>query len=406
MTIAKGVFKTTRIKRQSAKGSLAGATLGQILRREKSVFELAKETYTTESEITSVQQVKSSRHGVRIVNGSIDGILSPGTYSDPLSAILRRDFAAVTAITAMSITVAGAGPTFTVTRAAGDFLTGGIKVGMVVRLTAGSFNAANLNKNLLVISVTALVVTVMPLNGVALFAEGPIASSTMSVPGKVTYAENTGHTNIYHTVEEWYPDTSVSERNIDVKFLKADVAIPGSGNATIKFGATGLDQTRDVTAYFTSPAAETTSDVLTAASGLLIVNGTAIAVVTDLSFTLDGKGDPAKPVVGANIRPDVFTGNLNVSGSFTAYFESGTLPDLFLNETATSLVSALSSNTTAAAEFISWSMSNVRLNSATPDDNQTGLTRTYSFVALYNGSGGAALANQATAIQVQDSLAA
>ena len=34
------------------------------------------------------------------------------------------------------------------------FLTGGIKIGDVVRLTAGTFNALNLNKNLLVLGVT------------------------------------------------------------------------------------------------------------------------------------------------------------------------------------------------------------------------------------------------------------
>ncbi len=405
MTVAQGTQKQTRIKRQSAKGSLAGSSAGQIMRRESSTFELQKETYTTESEMTSTQQVKSSRHGVKQVNGSLNGIFSPGTYSDPLSAILRKDFAAVTAITGASITIAGSGP-YTVTRAAGSFLTDGIKIGMVVRLTAGAFNAANLNKNLFVTGVTALVLTVSVLNGSTLTAEGPIASATVTVPGKVSYAADTGQTNIYHTVEEWYSDAAVSERNLDVKFTKADIAIPGTGNATIKFSAIGLDQTSDTTAYFTSPTAETTTDVLTAASGLLLVNGTAQGVVTDLSFSIDGKGQAADGVVGTNVRPDVFVGNVAVSGSFTAYFEGGTIPALFRDETATSIVSALSTGTAAAADFVTLAMTNVRLNSSSPDDVQTGSKRTYNFVAIYNSAGGAALANTATSIQVHDSAAA
>jgi hypothetical protein len=37
-----------------------------------------------------------------------------------------------------------------VARSAGSWLTDGIKIGQVGRLTAGGFNAANSNKNLLV----------------------------------------------------------------------------------------------------------------------------------------------------------------------------------------------------------------------------------------------------------------
>jgi hypothetical protein len=92
------------------------------------------------------------RHGVRSVEGTINGELSPGTWKDFIAAAVRKAFAATTAITSLSITIAGAGPTYTVTRASGSFLTDGVKAGDVVRLTAGSFNAANLNKNLWVLS--------------------------------------------------------------------------------------------------------------------------------------------------------------------------------------------------------------------------------------------------------------
>lgn len=405
MTIAQGVFKQTRIKRQTTKGTLAGATAGQILRRNTSTFELVKESYTTESEITSKQQITSVRHGVKTINGAIQGIFSPGTYSDPLSAVMRRDFAAVTSITGASITISGSGP-YTVARAAGSFLTDGIKVGMVVRLTAGSFAAGNLNKNLLVTAVTALSLTVVVLNGSTLTAEGPIASATVAVPGKVTYVPETGHTNVYYTVEEWYPDAAISERNLDVKFTQADLSLPGSGNASISLTAIGLDQTKDTTVYFTSPTAETTTDALVAASGVLLVNGTAQAVVTDLSITINGNGTAADGVVGSNVRPDVFSGKVMVSGSFTSYFEGGAIPDLFRDETETSIISALTAGTSAAADFVTITLSALKLQSSSPDDNETGMKRTYNFTAYYNRSGGAALANTATTIQIQDSQAA
>lgn len=406
MALALGVNKQTRFKRQTAKGTLAGATLGQIIRRESSTFELAKENYTTESEITSTQQLISSRHGVKTVNGSISGILSPLTYSDMLSAVLRRDFTAVTALTALSVTIAGTGnPSYTITRAAGDFLTGGIKIGQVVRLSVGTLNAANINKNLLVTGVTATILTVIPVNGVALVAEGPIASTTVTVVGKVTYTPTTGHTNVYYTVEEWHPDVPYSERSQDVKIAQASLTLSGSGNAQIALEAVGLDQQGAATVYFTSPAAETTSGALLAASGLLLVNGTVQATVTELSIEIMGNEQPADGVVGSNIRPDIFRGKVMVSGSFTAYFESATIPDLFRNETATSLVSVLTDGGAANADFISVVIPRLELNSSTPDDGETGLKRTFSFVAEYNSAGGTSLATEQTTLYIQDSLA-
>jgi hypothetical protein len=406
MSIAQGVSKQTRVSKQSAKGTIAAAGGGQILRREQSTFELAKETYTTESEITSTQQVKSSRHGVKTVNGSVNGILSPGTYSGLIGSVLRRDFAAVTAISSLSITISGSGPSYTVARSAGSWLTDGIKVGMVVRLTAGSFSPGNLNNNMLVLAVTALNLTVMTLNGSSLTAQGPIASATLSVPGKVSYVPDSGHTKDYYTVEEWYPDAAVSERNTDVRFVSADFSLPGSGNAKISLSAIGLDQSNATSAYFTSPTAETSTDALVAANGLLLVNGSSVAVVTDLRISVNGNGNPADGVVGSNVRPDVFVGKVSVTGQFTAYFEGGTIPGLYLDETETSIISALAAGSENNADFMTLAMSAVKLNSSSPDDNETGLKRTYSFVATYDSTGGVGADTHATSLMIHDSRAA
>lgn len=405
MTIAQGTSKQIRYKKQSAKGSLAGTSGGQILRRTSGTFELAKESYTTEAEITTKAQLLSNRHGPKVVNGSVSGILSPGTYADLIGSVCRRTFTSVTAITGASITIAGTGP-YTVTRASGSFLTDDIKIGMVVRLTAGTFAVGNLNKNLFVTGVTALVLTVTVLNGSTLTAEGPIASATVTVPGKVTYMADSSQTNDYYTFEEWYSDAAISERNLDVQIGKVSLSLPGSGNATIQISAIGLDQSKDTTAYFTSPTAETTTGALAAANGVLLVGGTAVATVTDLKIDLDGKANAADAVVGTNIRPDVFRGKMMATGSFTAYFEGGTIPDLFRDETQSSIISALSAGSLANDDFMTITLSALKLNSSTPDDAETGLKRTYSFVATYNSAGGAALANVATTCMVHDSQAA
>jgi hypothetical protein len=406
MAIAQGVAQQLRYKKQSAKGTLAGATLGQVLRRTSGIFKLQKEVYDTADEITSTQQLVSSRHGVRMVDGAISGILSPGTYADLIGSLLRRAFAAVTASTGVSVTIAGSGPTYTVTRAAGSYLTDGYKIGMVVRLSVGTLNAANINKNLLITGVTATILTVMPLNGVALVAEGPIASTTVTATGKVTYAPITGHTNDYYTFETWNPDVPASEVNQDVQIASASFSLPGSGNATIDIAAIGLDQTRAATVYFSSPTAETSTESLVAASGVLLVNGTAVATITDLSFEINGNVNAADGVVGSNVRPDVFRGKILVNGSFTAYYESTTIPALFLNETDVSIVSALANGTSATADFMTISIPKLNLNTDDQDDGETGLKRTYSFTAEYYSAGGAATAHQQSTIQIQDSQAA
>ena len=393
-------------KRQSAKGTIATAASAQVLRRETAMFTLKKETYDTETEITSHQQLSSVRHGTRMVDGKINNFFSPGTYSDMISAVLRRDFAAVTAITAASVTIAGTGPTYTVTRAAGSYLTDGFKVGMVFRLSVGALNAANINKNLIVTGVTALVATVMPVNGVALVPEGPVTGTTITATGKVTHTPATGHTNVYYTVETLDPDVPSSERNTDVKVGQVTLTLPGSGNSKIDITAVGLDQSVSATAYFTAPTAETTTGVLVAASGLLLVGGVAVATVTDLSISIDGKETPADGTVGSVVRSDIFRGVVKVSGSFTAYFDSRTLADNFINEVKQSLIGVFTGDSTGTADFVSLYMPQLVSTSSDSDDGVAkGKKRTYGFTAEYNAAGGAALATQQTTLQVQDSAA-
>jgi hypothetical protein len=407
--IAYGVKKQTRFSRQSAKGTLAVVGGGQIIRRTQSTFELAKATYTTEAEINSAQQLTANRHGERTVNGKIAGLLSPGTFSDMIGAVCRRDFAAVTPIAAASFTIAVvvAGISWSITRAAGSFLTDGIKNGQVVRFTAGSFNAANLNKNMVVLSVTATVITVQLVTAslAPLVAEGPIASATLTVPGKVTFVPPTGHTNIYYTVEEWMPDTPTSEVNQDCKVASVDLTMPGSGNVTLNVNMLGLNQTNNTTVYFTAPAVETTSQNLVGSSGLLIYGGVSIATLTNVTLKIDGKEQVANGVVGSVIRPDIFRGKVMVTGSITAYFDSTALRDQFISEAQGSITIVMTNAATSTADFVAVTLPTFDLNTATPMDGETGLTRTFNIQAEYNAAGGAGQATEQTTVYFQDSLA-
>jgi hypothetical protein len=408
MALASGVATRLAYKKETTWGTAAGAASAQILRRVSTDLDLSKETFQS-GEISSTYQITDYRHGARKVQGGIKGELSPATYKEFFQSALRRDFAAVTAISGLGITVAVAAlvnnvQTYTVTRAAGDFLAGGIKTGHVVRLSVGTFNAANLNKNLFVISLTATVLTVVPLNGVALFAEGPIATSTVTVVGKTTYTPTTAQTNDSYTIERWFSDVSRSSMFTGCRVAGFDIGLTPQGMASIDFSFLGKDKVDTGAAYFTAPTAQTSTGVLAPVNGMLRIGGAFVATVTNLSVKVDN-GMSTSAVVGSNVTPDVFVGRVNVTGSFTAMFESGTFTDAFLNESEIALAAVFATGTAGTADFLAITLPRIKLGSASIDDGEKGLSVTCSFQALYNSAGGAAVDSEQTTLVLQDSAA-
>ena len=405
MPQASGVFKQVAIKEEVTYGVLPVASGAQLLRRTDASFNLTKDVYES-GEIRTDLQTADMRHGVRRVAGSLNGELSPGSYDDYIAALVKREFAAITALSALSLTIGGSGPTYTITRATGSNLTSGLKIGQVIRLTAGTFNAANSNKNLFIVDLTALVVTVIVLNGSALVAEGPIASATISVPGKTTFIPVTGHTDKSFSIEEWYADIARSEVFSGCKFTRASIQLPPSGMATIALDVTGRDfgQAPSSTRYFTSPTALGSSGIVAAVNGVLRVGGVTMATVTGLNFDIESSftGDA---VVGSNVVPTQFAGRTKVSGQFTAYFEDGVIPAAFFDETELGIQVALTTSNLATADFLSFSLSRVKLGGADKQDGEGGVVRTYPFTALLNSSGGTGTAHEQSTIAIQDSLA-
>lgn len=403
MTAAAGVFKQLIYKAETTYGVKPAAASAQLLRRVSSDIDLDKETYQS-NEIRTDQQMADFRHGTRRVSGTINGELSPKTYADFIAAALRRDFTAGASATGLSITVAGTAPTFTITRGSGSWLTDGFKRGDVVRLTAGSFTAANLNKNLLVTGITATVLTVRVLNGSTLTAEGPIASATCAVTGKKTYAPTSGHTNKSFSIEHWFSDIAQSEVFTGCQPASLDVQLPPTGLSTIAIAIAGMNVETDTSQYFTSPTAETTTGLTAAVNGVALVGGNVVANLTGLSLQLASprNGDA---VVGSTTIGTKFPGRITGNGQLTAYFEDATLRDAFLNETEVEIVVALTSDNVAAADFITFVMPRVKLGGCKKSDGESGIVQTVPFQILRATTGGAGIANELTTLSVQDSAA-
>ena len=406
MTIAKEISKVLAVYKQTGLGVPRSGSGGQALRRETSVGKLAVAGYEN-NEITSHQQSTGKTHGGRSATFTINGLLSGNTYSTLFASLLRGTFTATAAVTAASITITMPGGVPTLTDAGNTFLTKGIKIGDVVRITAGTYaNAVNRDNNLLVLSVTETVITGVTLNGSTMIAEGPIASSTITVVGKKLAAPITAQTSDYWTVEEYHSDITRSELFTDTVFGSVDVSIPASGNTTVAFNAVALDRTSSGAQVLTTPTAETSTAVVQGIKGVVIVQGATVANVTGATIKIDGTVAPMGGVLGSNVAPDVSRGILKVSGQLTAFFENGTMSGYFDAATPISIAIVDAVDDTNASEFVSFVMSKVKLDGDDKDTAATGIVRTYPFTAEINGSGGAALANSQTIITIQDSLAA
>lgn len=409
MALATGVAKQVRYKKETTYDTLPGATGAQLLRRVESNLEISKDTYQS-NEIRSDYQIADFRHGIRRTQGGIKGELSAKTYADFIGSALRRDFAAITALTALSVTIAvgsvvGGVQTYTVTRGSGDFLAGGFKAGHVVRLTVGSLNAANINKNLLILSLTATVLTVIPLNGVAMVAEGPIASTTATVYGKATWVPTSGHTDQSYSVEHWYSDIAQSEVFQGCKVASVDLNLPPSGMATADINFMGSGSlTTATSAYYASPTALTSTGIFAAVNGFFLVGGVPVGICTGLSIKIDG-GHSGDPVIGSNKMPNIFPGRVNVTGQFTAYFDAATFRDYFLNETEIAIVAVLTADSSATSDFVAVTLPRIKLGAATRSDGEKGIIITAPFQALFNSAGGSGISSEQTTISVQDSAA-
>jgi hypothetical protein len=406
MPIATGVFKKLSLKRQTALNTVApsgGAGTAQYMRRVTSTLDLSKATYTS-AEILASQQRRDFRHGVRKVSGSISGELSVGGYQKPFESIMRQ-LVQVAATTGAIITVTAATTgtnTGTFTRSAGSFVTDGFKIGDVVNwsgwATTGVPNNAH---NMMITALSATVMTVITLDGVAIGAKAAGDSVTAVLAGKKTWIPASGQTRDYYTIEHWFADIAQSEQFTDCVFTGATIQLPPTGMATVEFPVMGLNMVTGVAEYFTTPAAPPTGGILAAVNGVLMVGGAAVATVTGMNITINGNYSSPGGVVGSNVDPDIFPGVVDVSGQITVLFQNATYRDMFVNETEAAIAVALTASNAANAGFTSFVMSRCKFGGATKDDGTAGLTLTMPFTALERVDG--STVDLATTISIQDS---
>lgn len=405
MTIAAGVFKQLVAKKQTALGSKASASGAQLYRRVTSTIDLKKDTYKS-NEIRPSMQRADFRHGVRSVNGTISGELSVGTYQDFMSSVMRAAWAATGAYAAgIDVTAAATAPQFV--DASGGFLTAGLKVGMVGRWTGflGGGATANNDRNFLITALTATNMTGVFLDGTAVVADAAGDSVTFTPVGKRISIPASAHTRDYWTIEHNFADITQSEQFTDCVFGGMNMKLPASGMATVDFPVLGLDIDTSTSAYFTSPTAASSGDILAAVNGAIYVAGSAVAYITGMEININGNATSVGGVVGSNVAPDITPGGIDVTGSMTVLFQNAVMRDYFINETEVSVIAAFTTNNTATANFQVYAMPVVKIGGADKDDGEKSLIMTMPFTAIEDTAGGTGTATDATTITIYDSAA-
>ena len=360
MPLQSNVNVELRYGAETTLGTQSNAT-GQVLRRISSTLALAKDAFTS-NEVRPDQQVYDARHGVRRVTGNVHGELSTKSYDDFIEAALRGTWTAgvsvqnsTPAMSTATLTATTGASTGTFTASAGSFLTAGLRVGDVFRVTGST---GNTNKNFRIVGMTATTLTVFPAPATATAA----TTWTIAVQGKKLA---TGTSQRSFTIEQYYPDIDVSETFVGCRVGEMAVSMPPTGMATVSFGVQGINMLGTNAAnapVFASPTAAVSTGILAGVNGSLSVAGAPSALVTQLDFNV-GLNLYSAPVVGSQSVPEIFYGRTVINGTLSAYFADQTMLNYFLNETEIALQALL--DDANGTDFMAFRMNRVKLMGAT-----------------------------------------
>jgi hypothetical protein len=322
-----------------------------------------------------------SRLGSKAVAGSYVGTLSQATFEGLFAAVLRANTTwtaavAITQATMTSITTT----TSTIVAAAGSWITQGVRVGDIVVLT-GHATTANNSRNLRVTAVSASTITVAE---TLTTDASPDTTFTLTIQRKVTNPATLVRTSF--TVEEYSSDLDDSELFSGCRVSSIKLSFGTDAMVQVEIGFVGANMTIPGTAAspnFTSPTLTTTVG-LVAVDSTLRLNGADVTNLTSLEVTFD-LGAQSQAVIGSLVTPDVFEGQLKITGSFTAVRTALTGSNLatFLAETDNVELHLLMVEPMAEPKnFVSMFLPRLRLLSAdAPIGNEGALMETVTFSA-------------------------
>jgi hypothetical protein len=278
------------------------------------------------------------RAGNRSVGGTFNSEITLGGGTDLLfESIMRTTF-----VPALAIAPAGmAGATITTTAttinaSGGEWRGVGLRMGDVFTL-GGHPNPANNNLRLRVVGLTATVITVAGIGPKA--ASAPLvadaaatANWTVTVLKKLVSPLDPGRHS--YTIEQYDVDIDSSELFVGCRLSGMTISLRPDAIATFSYTFVGKNRIPlqiGTSPWFTNPSV-TDGESLVSADGAIRFNGQEVTRFTglDINLAIETTG---QATLGAQVTPDVYDGDLTISGTMNGIREDFTRLQMFENET-------------------------------------------------------------------------
>lgn len=295
------------------------------------------------------------RHGSQRTSGSYNGTVSMGGLDPILAAIMRNTWSSadltITQATASLASITTG--TSTIVAGGGSWITAGLRVGDVIRLT-GHATTANNSRNLRITGLTASTITVAE---TLTTDASPDSSFSIVRAGRTLINAAAGSlVKPYFTIEEHEYDLDSSEVFTDCVFSRLRISYGADGVLQTEINWTGSGRFETVSSgsapLFTSPT-EPSGLSLAAVEATLRVGTTDILDLTSFDITIDLQANAPVVTGPSKYAPDVFLGTQMVSMNMTALRKDVLDVADFLAENQLSLSLYARENETAPEDFFS-----------------------------------------------------
>ena len=340
---------------------------GSVLRVAGGTGGALTKAATESAEVRNDGMRTRGRHGIQKTAASWTAEASMGTWEPIAEAIMRDTWSApdlvITETTGglLSITTTAN----SIVAAAGSWITAGLRIGDVVRLTNHS-TPANNGRNLRIVGLTATTITVAEI--LTLNATADTAFTLTRPGGKLI---QTGQMiKRYYTIDEWEGDIDQSQVMND--FVWGSMRFGMAPNGLITFDPGGIGTGR-MSAALSAASPVLTNPTTTTSLPMAVVDATVrignndMVDLTTLDITLD-IGPTSPDVFGSgNIKygPDVFTGQMGIGVNFSCLRKDLAFLQDFSDETQYSIQLLAVDNEPEPKNFFSIFIGNLTLGGST-----------------------------------------
>lgn len=369
-------------KLESTYNTPPGDTDGYQLRLNSSPgLTLARPTILP-GELRRDQLQAMGRLGSRSVGGGYNADISADPALDVIwEALWRSTWAAALTLTSSEMTSITIANQNQIVASAGSWLTEGIRVGDIVRLT-DTDEEANDNLNLIVTAVTASTITVYGEGSATPLTDNAVADTGFTLTRLRKLANAATPTKRTFYVEEYYQDIDESLVNGGQKWATFRIIGSPDGMATVELGLVGASQSRlesGAAPYFTDPSVGSNPG-LAFADAQILLNGSPLLTAT--AFELSGDLNASTlPVIGSTVSPGVFDNTKVLTGSLSILREDLARVASFGSEAELQLAILLQEPTGTPKKAVSFFLPRIKFTGASaPIGEEGGMVETLPFI--------------------------